>query len=231
MYIDQLVASIDLNDHTPANARRVHDALMLLLCFREHPITRPSCIRLLRVPGAPLELCSECTDSSCPGNGWEGDTIVMRHYKTAGAYGSFTINVRAGSKTAVFKEQYLTWARPLLLEEETNVFFLSTRGKAFRNANSFNKYMPRLLQGVAKLGWTKVSVSECSACNTAQNSHHAHTHASPSCATSLPTGWCHWQRRTSWRAWLLACKLGEWGYVGLCAMCRTAHTPQLSPQF
>lgn len=156
LHIDDMAASIDLGDHSPANARRVHDAFMLHLCFRERPIARPSCIRLLKVPGAFFEQCSECSDPSCLGNGWQGNTIVMRHYKTSGAYGDYTIEVAPGSKTALFMEAYLDWGRPLLLQEETNALFLNTRGKAFRDASAFNKYMPRLLQGVAKLTWTRV---------------------------------------------------------------------------
>jgi hypothetical protein len=38
--IDAYLLTVDYSVHTEANARRVHDALMLLLCFREHPAGR-----------------------------------------------------------------------------------------------------------------------------------------------------------------------------------------------
>ena len=158
LQIDGYLQETDLTEHTETNARRVHDALMLLLCFREHPITRPTCMRLLQVPGEP-QPCSLCTVPGCLGNSWTGNTAVIRHYKTAGTYGAHTITVQPGSMTELMLQEYTAWARALLLKDlSSNALFLTRYGKPFIRDGCFNKYLPRLLQAVsgAKLSWTKV---------------------------------------------------------------------------
>jgi len=213
--------------HTEANARRVHDALMLLLCFREHPITRPTCMRLLLVPGV-VEACSLCTVAGCLGNSWQGDTAVIRHYKTASTYGNHTITVVPGSKTQLVLQEYTSWARPLLLKEtSSNALFLTRYGRPFIRDGCFNKYLPRLLLAVsgAKLSWTKVRPAA-----PVPRSVHAGTHpaASCSCATSRPTAWCHWPQLTSWRGWLPACRRGERAARRAAARARSYTSPQLA---
>jgi hypothetical protein len=155
LYTDSVVDKVNLSVHTAANARLVHDALMLLLCFRENPVTRPTCVRLLLQPGV-LEDCSICEVGGCLGNSWQGMTAVFSHYKTASTYGQHTIKVQPGSRTELFLQNYTDWARPLLVQEDTNALFLNVRGRAFYSDGSFNKYLPRLLAGCAKLSWTKV---------------------------------------------------------------------------
>lgn len=156
LYIDQQVAAIDLTVHTPDNARRVHDALMLLLCLREHPVARPDCMRWLLTPGA-AQPCAQCSVPGCPGNAWNGNVATFVHFKTAASHGEHRIEVKAGSKTALFSEAYQTWARALLLKEDTNYMFLTTKGRAFKTAGSWALYLPRLLSSCAQLTWTKVS--------------------------------------------------------------------------
>ena len=150
---------MDYSVHTEANARRVHDALMLLLCFREHPVTRPTCMRLLLVPGV-LQACTLCSVPGCMGNAWDGITAIIRHHKTASTYGTHTITVLEGSKTQMVLQEYVSWARPLLVKDSTDcALFLTRYGKGFTRDGCFNKYLPRLLQQVsgAQLSWTKVS--------------------------------------------------------------------------
>ena len=205
LQIDTYLDSIDFSVHTEANARKAHDALMLLLCFREHPITRPTCMRLLLVPGV-LEACNQCSVAGCLGNSWQGNTAVIRHYKTAGTYGNHVITVQPGSKTEQVLEQYTTWARPLLLKEPaSSALFLTRYGRPFIRDGCFNKYLPRLLLGLsgAKLSWTKVRL-----CDSLPGAAGTHTASPCSCATSPPTVWCHWPQLTSWRAWLPACRRG-----------------------
>jgi hypothetical protein len=110
LQIDTFLAELDYSEHTEVNARRIHDALMLLLCFREHPITRPTCIRLLLVPGVLLP-CNLCNVPGCMGNSWSGRTAVIRHYKTSGTYGSHSITVLEGSKTEQVLKEYICWGR------------------------------------------------------------------------------------------------------------------------
>ena len=64
--------------------------------------------------------------------------------------------VQPGSRIELFLQNYTDWARPLLVQEDTNALFLNVRGRAFYSDGSFNKYLPRLLAGCAKLSWTKV---------------------------------------------------------------------------
>lgn len=164
LQIDSYLQDTDFTERTEANARRVHDALMLLLCFREHPITRPTCMRILQVPGEP-QPCSLCTTPGCLGNSWTGSTAVFRHYKTSGTYGNHTITVLPGSKTELVLQHYTGWGRALLLKDpSSNALFLTRYGKPFIRDGCFNKYLPRLLQSVsgAKLSWTKART--CSSC-------------------------------------------------------------------
>jgi len=208
LQIDTFLAELDFSEHTEANARRFHDALMLLLCFREHPITRPTCIRLLLVPGVQVP-CSVCTTAGCLGNSWTGRTAVIRHYKTSGTYGSHSITVQEGSKTELVLKEYMSWARPLLLKDtSSHALFLTRYGKPFIREGCFNKYLPRLLQVLsgAKLSWTKARAVPAAGAARAR----AYTDITPShsCGTSPPTAWCHWQLLSSWRAWLPACRPG-----------------------
>ena len=162
LQIDTFLDELDYTVHSEVNARRVHDALMLLLCFREHPITRPTCIRLLLVPGVQ-EPCSLCTTPGCLGNSWTGRTAVIRHYKTSGTYGNHSITVVEGSRTELVLKQYVSWARPLLLKDHSSsALFLTRYGKPFSRDGCFNKYLPRLLQTVsgAKLSWTKARAQQ-----------------------------------------------------------------------
>jgi hypothetical protein len=206
--IDTFLDELDYSEHTEVNARRIHDALMLLLCFREHPITRPTCIRLLLVPGVQLP-CSLCTVPGCLGNSWSGRTAVIRHYKTSGTYGSHSITVQEGSRTELVLKEYICWARPMLLKDtSSHALFLTRYGKPFIRDGCFNKYLPRLLQSLsgAKLSWTKARA----AARAAPAWRRANTHIAPShsCDTSPPTAWCHWQLLSNWRAWLHACRRG-----------------------
>ena len=157
LHVDTTVGELDYSDRSPAAARKVHDALMLLLCFREHPITRPSCMRQLLVPGAVLTACNVCASPACPGNHWQGATAVFTHYKTARSNGDFRLTVQAGSKTAEVLAQYLAWARPLLLKDQAAAtLFLTTAGRSFITEGCWNEYLPRLLSSCAKLTWTRV---------------------------------------------------------------------------
>lgn len=211
LQIDTYLDGLDCSVHTEENARRVHDALMLLLCFREHPVTRPTCMRLLLVPGV-VEACSLCTAVGCLGNSWSGATAVIRHYKTAGTYGDHTITVKPGSRTEDMLQQYTTWARQLLVTDQgVTALFLTHYGRAFTTDGTFNMYLPRLLFRIsgAKLSWTKVRAA-CAA-GHACCSRPASLH---SCATSPPTGSCLWPRLTSWRGWRPACRLGVHGHGG-----------------
>ena len=204
LQIDTFVADTDFAVRSEVNARRVHDALMLLLCFREHPITRPTCMRLLLVPGV-VEACSLCSTPGCLGNSWTGNTAVIRHYKTAATYGNHAITVQPGSKTELVLDHYTSWARQLLLKDtSSNALFLTRYGKPFIRDGCFNKYLPRLLQTVsgAKLSWTKARAPAAAA---ASCTHAQHPH---SCATSPPTAWCHWPLLSSWTDWQPACKRG-----------------------
>ena len=214
MQIDAYLDSMDFSVHTEANARRAHDALMLLLCFREHPVTRPTCMRLLLVPGV-VEACSQCSVAGCLGNSWTGNTAVIRHYKTASTYGNHTITVQPGSKTEQVMLQYTSWARPLLLKEpNSNALFLTRYGRPFIRDGCFNKYLPRLLLTLsgAKLSWTKArAAAAAAAAATAPARANGHSAHPGSCATSPPTVWCHWPLLTSWRAWLPACRRGAHG--------------------
>ena len=211
MQIDSFLDSTDFSAHTELNARRTHDALMLLLCFREHPVTRPTCMRLLLVPGVQ-EPCSQCTVPGCLGNSWVGNVAVIRHYKTASTYGNHTITVQPGSRTEQVLQEYCSWARPLLLKDtSSNALFLTRFGRPFIRDGCFNKYLPRLLQQLsgAKLSWTKVS-SRSRRCTQLRSCALLDSRlARPdSFATSPPTGSCHWPLLTSWRAWLPACRPG-----------------------
>jgi hypothetical protein len=165
LQIDTFLAELDYSEHTEVNARRIHDALMLLLCFREHPITRPTCIRLLLVPGVLLP-CNLCNVPGCMGNSWSGRTAVIRHYKTSGTYGSHSITVLEGSKTEQVLKEYICWARPMLLKDtSSHALFLTRYGKPFIRDGCFNKYLPRLLQSLsgAKLSWTKARAAGAAA--------------------------------------------------------------------
>jgi len=155
LQVDSMYDELDFEARDVANARRVHDVLMLMLCFREHPVTRPTCIRLLLAPGEEEE-CIVCDNPSCLGNSWHGKTAVIRHHKTSGTYGEHRIKVVANSRTDICLDAYVNWARSLLVQEETSALFLTTRGRAFKSDTSFNKYLPRLLAPVAELSWTRV---------------------------------------------------------------------------
>ncbi len=158
LYCDSVVEKVDLSVHTDINARAVHDALMILLCLRENPVTRPTCVRLLLQPGV-VEECSICDLEGCLGNSWQGLNAVFSHYKTASTYGVHMIKVEPGSKTELFLENYCDWARDLLVQGDTNVLFLNMKGLPFQSDCGFNKYLPRLLAGCATLSWTKVSAA------------------------------------------------------------------------
>lgn len=158
LHIDTFLAEVDYTLHTPANARVVHDALMLLFCFRDHPVTRPTCIRYLLLPGT-VEACRQCTVAGCLGNSWSGMTAIIRHFKTASTYGTHAITVQAGSRTEFVLGEYVAWSRPLLIKDaSSNALFLTRHGRPFIRDGCFNKYLPRLLLQVsgAKLSWTKV---------------------------------------------------------------------------
>ena len=216
---------MDYSVHTEANARRVHDALMLLLCFREHPVTRPTCMRLLLVPGV-LQACTLCSVPGCLGNAWDGITAIIRHHKTASTYGTHTITVLEGSKTQMVLQEYVSWARPLLVKDSTDyALFLTRYGKGFTRDGCFNKYLPRLLQQVsgAQLSWTKVSWG---ALRTACGDVSHPFHLPRSCATSRPTAWCHWQLLSSLKALQPACRRG----VHTATRTQLALTHHLPPQ-
>lgn len=162
LLIDKVVAGLDLELHSAANARLVHDALMMAFCVRDNPPVRPSCIRMLKAPGL-LQACSECTDTNCPGNHFlvkEGSTCaVFVHYKTATAHGRVhTIEVQPGSNTELLLGAYMDWARPLLVKSTSSspYLFLNLRGDVF-SESAFNSYLPRLLSAAApRLSWTKL---------------------------------------------------------------------------
>ena len=213
---------MDYSVHTEANARRVHDALMLLLCFREHPVTRPTCMRLLLVPGV-LQACTLCNVPGCLGNAWDGITAIIRHHKTASTYGTHTITVLEGSKTQMVLQEYVSWARPLLVKDSTDyALFLTRYGKGFTRDGCFNKYLPRLLQQVsgAQLSWTKVSWG---ALRTACGDVSHPCHLPRSCATSRPTAWCHWQLLSSLKALQPACRRGVHAATRTQQRARNAH--------
>jgi hypothetical protein len=191
--IDIKVDKVDLDVRTAANARCVHDGLMMLLGLREQPITRPSCIRLLLVPGAPADvLCQECEVPGCPGNRWMGLTAVLHHFKTQGTYGTHSIRVAEGSRTARFLAAYVDWARPLLATEDTSALFLTTRGRAFRSEGAFNKYLPRLLLDCAKLSWTRVRLLAVHAVRVVSgHAHFRHASAASTHHGNRPRAACH----------------------------------------
>ena len=82
-----------------AKTAEVPRPAILLLCFRERPVTRPTCMRLLLVPGV-LQACTLCSVPGCLGNAWDGITAIIRHHKTASTYGTHTITVLEGSSCA-----------------------------------------------------------------------------------------------------------------------------------
>ncbi len=72
-------------------------------------------MRLLLVPDV-LQACTLCSvPGCCLGNAWDGITAIIRHHKTASTYGTHSITVLEGSKTQMVPQEYVSWARPLLV--------------------------------------------------------------------------------------------------------------------
>ena len=57
-----------------------------------------------------------------------------------------------GSKTQMVLQQYVSWARPLLVKDRDYALFLTRYGKGFTRDGCFNNYLPRLLQQTWRQG-------------------------------------------------------------------------------
>jgi hypothetical protein len=165
LYIDGLFDALDFADRSPANARRVHDVLMLHVCLRGSPVKRPGCMGVIKSPGLQISTCGwqGCTAVGCTGNSWtrraaDGAWILtLVHFKTAGVHGGHeaqVIHFLTACNTGVLLGAYTDWARELLVKEPTSDMWLTGAGRAFKSEGTFNDYMPRLLLPVLKGGCT-----------------------------------------------------------------------------
>jgi hypothetical protein len=163
-FCDASYDAVDFDDRTRRGARRVHDALMLFLCLREHCVTRPSCMWLAKAPGAtsPCTLAG-CTKPGCRGNAWRaggGDAPVLDlvHFKTERSRGGkCSVKVQAGSRTARLLAAHAAWGRQLLLagdQERNDSLWVSPSGRAFSSGKRFAAYLPALLKPCVSATWT-----------------------------------------------------------------------------
>jgi hypothetical protein len=173
LFIDSEYDAIDWDARSHAAARTIHDVLMLMFCLREHPIVRPSCIRLLFAPGLSGP-CPVCSLPACPGNAFEGNIANIRHFKTERSHGLHQIVIRPGSKTEKLLAAWMGWARAMLVQPGCNYLFINSNGDAF-SPSSFYKYMPALLAPVAELGWTRVRIPVCPSVFVCVNTRATHS--------------------------------------------------------
>ena len=159
-HIDQIYDALDFSDKSAAAARKVHDSLMLSLCLRESPVTRPSCMWRVRTPGSDKS-CDfpGCKRPGCRGNsfrdGWS--VLEIAHFKTDKSHALYTIRIDPAGRTARLMSEYMTWGRALLLrgEEATDSLWISNAGRPFGTSKTFATYLPGLLKGCAQLTWTR----------------------------------------------------------------------------
>ena len=139
-----LTASESASQREPRLARRVHDALLSTLVTVDCAPNRPGCLRKLKTPGSQSPC--ECGVQGCPGNRFDGMTMVLVHSKTARFRSTITVDF-AGTLTARLLQHHLTWGRSLLLarDADTDAVWISTRGHAFGSDESFGAYLPRVL--------------------------------------------------------------------------------------
>jgi hypothetical protein len=150
-FCDASYDAVDFDDRTPRGARLVHDALVLYLCLREHALKRPTCMWLVKVPGATSSCAvAGCTRPACRGNAWRvgGDAPVLDivHFKTqrAAAGGKCVVKVEPGSKTARLLAAHTAWGRKLLLaggQEHNDSLWVSPTRRAFSSGKHFSNHL------------------------------------------------------------------------------------------
>ena len=165
-FIDQEYALIDFADRSEETARAVHDSLMLHLCLRESPVTRPLCMSSLTAPGLEAACTFPgCTKKGCLGNSFRrsGDgppTIVdIQHFKTAKSHGSYSLRIDPQGRTSKLLAAHSNWGRAMLLRADSAsspCLWVNSVGRPFASARSFGIYLPSLLKECVHVTWTRL---------------------------------------------------------------------------
>ena len=143
-------------NHTPANARTVHDACLLACMFGYMPPLRLFCLRTLALPSHPLPPQGRCLDPDCSDEQCLGNRLMfvgkqlkvhLSHHKNVKRWNGLPITFHMPSELLELLQPHFEWAHALCAEDpdEPHVF-LHKSGCPFKSASQLTTAFHALMK-------------------------------------------------------------------------------------